>query len=230
MKGEVRKILEMLENGKINAEQAEKLINALYGEKGRDEKKRNFESAMEDFILGVISSAFEAVSEGLKLAPLIPSEISEAFSEVSRGLKEDFKNLGRDFYIVKITSGDVEVSTSPDSRLKPGEYREKRLILPENSKLALKVADGDTKLTGKFDEVICIVVDGDLEFKGWFNILDLHMIDGDATVETDIMDLKESVKVIDGEKDIPELHGGDREIRGRIIDGDLKIISSDSSR
>ena len=236
MKEEVRKILEMLESGKISAEQAERLISAIYEGEKRDkgERKKGFESAIENavekFVLDVISTTFKAVGEGLKFAPFIPSEISEAFSEVSKGISGDFKNLDEDFYIVRAFSDDVVVSTSPDSQLKPGEYRKNSLIIPENSKLALKVVDGDAELNGKFDKVICVIIDGNLEFKGWFNLLDLHIIDGDATVKTDIRDLKESVKVIDGEKDIPELPGGSREIKGTIIDGDLEIISLDSSR
>ncbi|MEO0138878.1 MAG: hypothetical protein ABIL16_05935 [candidate division WOR-3 bacterium] len=236
MNEEVRKILEMLESGKITAEQAERLISAIYEGEKRDkgERKKGFEGAVEDvvgkLVLDVISATFKAVGKGLKLAPFVPSEISEAFSEAGRGIGEAFKDLDEDLYIVEVISDNVVVSTSPDSHLKPGKYRKNNLIIPENSKLALKVVDGDAKLNGKFDRVICVVIDGNLEFEGWFNLLDLHIIDGDARIKTDIRDLKEGVKVLQGAKDIPELPGGGREIKGTIIDGNLKVISLDSSR
>ncbi len=240
MKEEIRRILKMLEEGKISSDEAYRLIMALKEEPKYQRKEEVLESkfgeSMENFIMNVISSTFEMVGKSLSSVPVIPfmKDIGEAFLSASSIMKGDmFENLPEDFYMVHIIEGNVHVETSSDSQLEPGKYKEKHLRVPEDSKLAVAVVDGSITVEGNYKEILVHIADGDVVVKGNFDELNLNIIDGDITIYTPLDDLSVDVKIVSGDiyaEGSPRKEGnryiygnGRRKITGRIIDGDFKI-------
>lgn len=236
MKEEIRRILRMLEEGKISSDEAYRLIMAL-NEEPKYQKEEVLESklgeSMENFIMNVISSTFEMVGKSLAAVPFM-KDIGEAFISASSIIKGDmFENLSEDFYMVHIVEGNVHIETSSTSQLKPGKYKEKYLRIPENSKLAVAVVDGSITVEGNYKEILVHITDGDVVVKGNFDELKLSIIDGDTTVYTPLDDLSIDVRIVSGDvyaegNPIREgnryIYGnGRRKITGRIIDGDLKV-------
>ncbi len=240
MREEIRRILRMLEEGRITAEEAERLINAIEereeekpgwrwesrrGTEGkgggrRGEGSPSFEDAIANLVMGVLSATFKTLSQTFRFIP-VPGmgEFGKVFAEVAEGIErfgpENF-DLPEDAYVVKLVEGDVEVITSSDSDLKPGTYRRKRLVVPPGSSVAVFVVDGDVSLSGDYGEVITQTVDGSVRFRGKFSRMSVFTVDGDVDVEFSGRGLTVDVKVLSGEI----LANAPMDGTGRIVLGD----------
>ena len=280
MREEIRRILKMLEEGRITADEAERLINAIeereeeetrwpgWGWKGRRgmggpwgmmkermrERKRehreeggasSFDEAISNLVMGVLSTTFKALSQSFRFVP-VPGmgELREIFAEIAEGIEKfgpESVDIPQDAYVVKLVEGDVKVSTSPDSDLKPGMYRRKRLVVPPGSNVALFVVDGDISITGDYGEVVAQTVDGSVKVRGKFSRMAVSVVDGDVDVEFSGRGLTVDVRVFSGEilADTPMddsgrivLGDGSSLLEGRIVDGDLRValVSGEAER
>ena len=257
MREEVRRILKMLEEGRITAEEAERLIAALeermreeeetersdWGGRRRrrrrihwEEEPTSFEEAISNLVMGVLSTTFKALSQTFRFVPIPGTgELREVFAEIAEGIEKfgpESVDIPQDAYVVKIVEGDLEVSTSPESALKPGMYRRKRLVVPPGSNVALFVVDGNISITGDYGEVVAQTVDGDVKVRGKFSRMAVSVVDGDVEVEFHGRGLTVDVRVFRGEilTDAPMdesgrivLGDGSSLLEGRIVDGDLKV-------
>ncbi len=246
-----------MEEGRITAEEAERLIRAIEereeesgwgwrdrrGERRRAERRKRehregggsfLDDAISNMVVGIISATFKALGQTFRFLPGM-NELGDVFSEVAEGLEKfgpESTDLPENAYVVRIVEGDVEVSTSPDSTLKPGMYRRKRLIVPPGSNVALFVVDGDISITGDYNEVVAQTVDGSVEFEGKFSRMAVGVVDGDVEVEFSGGGLTVDVKILSGEvlTDAPMdeagrivLGDGSSLLEGVIVDGDLRV-------
>jgi hypothetical protein len=250
MREEIRKILKMLEEGRITADEAERLIRAIEEKEEREEsppwrsrrmeRRRRWrdedsttplERGIERLVMGVLAGTFEALSKSMGFIP----GLGETFSGLAEGFKNfgpEYFNLPEDTYVVQLLEGDVEVETSESSNLKPGNYRRKRLVVPPGSNVAVFVVDGNIHLKGDFNVVITQAVDGDVHLHGKFSRMTLRLVDGDAHVHFNGKGLTVEVDVLSGEivADAPMddqgrivLGDGSSRLDGKIVDGDLHV-------
>ncbi|NPB04159.1 MAG: hypothetical protein GXO39_07090 [Thermotogae bacterium] len=238
MAEELRRILKMVEEGRISAEEAERLIRALQDTrlaprevKTKVQTPRTFEDSLEkaisNFVQSILNSVFNTVGRQLSTA-LGEENVGEVFKGFGK-----WENLPENAYGINVLDGDVHINTSPDSHLPPGQYSEKELTLPENADVFVAVVDGNISLDGNFSDIRIHIVDGNMRLKGHFETLSLNIVDGDAHVHTDLNDLCVDVNQIDG-KTVAEpgyrlegtklIYGeGKRKVRGTIVSGDLYI-------
>ncbi len=258
----------MLEEGRITAEEAERLITALE-ERAREEEEperpdwgwggprrrrrrihweegpTSFDEAISNLVMGVLSTTFKALSQTFRFVPVPGTgELREIFAEIAEGIEKfgpDSVDIPQGAYVVKLVEGDLEVSTSPESDLKPGMYRRKRLVVPPGSNVALFVVDGNISITGDYGEVVAQTVDGDVKVRGKFSRMAVSVVDGDVEVEFYGKGLTANVRVFSGEilTDAPidrsgriVLGDGSSLLEGRIVDGDLRValVSGEAER
>lgn len=111
MKKERIKILEMLENGKINADEATKLLDALknsaghdwedyYTEWDADEKLERFTKNVDSFARDFgskVESAYKDVEPKLKKATkTVVEKTASIFDDISKSLNESLKKMDND--------------------------------------------------------------------------------------------------------------------------------------
>ncbi len=249
MRDEVRRILKMLEEGRITAEEAERLINAIEegerkrrgGSKGEGVHRNggtvSFEEAISNLVMGVLSTTFKALSQTFRFLPVPGTgDLGKVFAEMAEGIDRfgpENVELPEDAYVVKILEGNVDVRTSPDSHLEPGTYRRKRLVVPPGANVAVFVVDGNISITGDYGEIVAQTVDGNVEIKGRFSRSLVSVVDGDVDVEFSGKGLTVDMRVFSGEilADAPMdgsgrmvLGDGSSLLEGRIVDGNLRVV------
>lgn len=263
MREEIRRILKMLEEGRITADEAERLIKAIeeresegrgYGwggpwnarrrrrmrereDRHTEEGPTSLDEAISDLVMGVLSTTFRSLAQAFRFLPVPGTEgLREVFSEMAEGIEKfgpEHVDLPENAYIVRLVDGDVEVRTSPDSPLKPGTYRRKRIVVPPGSNVALFVVDGDISLEGDYGEIVAQTVDGSIDLKGNFARMAVSVVDGDVDVEFFGRGLTVDVRVLSGEvlTDAPMdeagrivLGDGSSLLEGRIVEGDLRVV------
>ncbi len=169
MEEEIKKILKLLEEGKITAEDAEKLIEAI--EEKKEIKKRGIGILdIGDIVAKAITSAFSMIPT------LVASGIRES-AKVGETFDWDFE---KPLYI-EVLAGDVNISLSEEQKVViKGEG-----VFSNNDDL-LKFNAGDFNLIiPKLRLVKINVSAGDLKGKVICNELDIFVKMGDANLEVE---------------------------------------------
>ncbi|NPA80376.1 MAG: hypothetical protein GXO29_04930 [Thermotogae bacterium] len=246
MRDEIRRVLKMLEEGRITAEQAERLIDAI--ERHHPERKPtskssggSFQSRLEDriasFVMDIIQMAFDSVAQ--RMGPQA-GQAHDVLSRIAESMEEiRSENLPEDYYVIRILEGDVRVRTSPGSQLSPGTYAQEELVVPPGSKVAVNLVDGDVQIEGDYEELRVWVVDGDIRFRGKFKEMLFNAVDGNVHVLFTGSGLTVEVDTIDGSVKAPGarrengrliLGDGSAHLGGRIVEGDLHVSLSSGDR
>lgn len=167
MDEEIRRILKLLEEGKIKAEEAEKLIEAL--EEKRETKKRG------SGILNIGEVITEAITSAVSVVPGIVLEGIKGVREVKESINWDIENP----LYIEISGGDLKIDVGEDLRvviegkgaysfqdnlvkLTAGEFF---LLIPRMKVIKVNLSAGDIKgrlLCDDF-EVYLKMGDGNLE-------------------------------------------------------------------
>ncbi|MGB9857420.1 MAG: DUF4097 family beta strand repeat-containing protein [Dictyoglomaceae bacterium] len=174
---EIRKILKMLEEGKITVEEAERLIEAAIKEKEK-KRKTSFDFAgIGEIIKDSISSVFSFIPE-----------IVERIE-----VKEDIEWSKEKPLILEITGGDVDIFTHEGNMIAvegTGHY--------ERIENTIKVAGGDFEIKiPNLLELKILVRAGDLEGKILAEKFTLKLDAGDADINLISKDINVSVKMGD---------------------------------
>ncbi len=249
MNEEIRKVLEMLQEGRITVEEAERLISALqsggeqepphgyssrYGEDEQTHSRRAFDSlegSVEEFVRGILRMTFGAVAGALHLIPGLSEVFSEAAEEIGR---EDYSKYVEEGYIVVRSTGDDVRVTTGNVEVGPGVYRSSSMVVPENTRVMVSSVGGDVHVRGNFEEVRIRTLGGDASFRGYFRKLVADTLGGDMELETPVRGLKLRVDTMGGSADMPEgyrmegntvIYGepDGREARIRTFGGDLYL-------
>ncbi len=216
MNDEIRKVLEMLEQGKITVEEAERLITALQSGGGRREQESphgysrgyeesgrgvSFEESVEGFVREILRMAFGAVSGALHFIPGLSESFREAVEEIDR---EDYAEYVEKGYIVIRGAGDdIRVRTG-EVDVTPGIYRSSTMVVPENSRIVIISLGGDVRVRGNFEEIRIKTFGGDALFKGRFRSLISDTFGGDVELETPIHGLRLRINTMGGSVHMPE--------------------------
>ncbi len=221
MNEEIRKILELLEQGKITVEEAERLIAALQSGGSRVEqepphdysdrygRKRSrgsngfdgFEESIEEFVKGILRMTFGAVAGALHFIPGLSEAFSEAVGEIDR---EDYSEyVDKGYIVIRSTGDDVHLKTD-HVNVDPGVYRTSRMVVPENAHVLVVSMGGDVHARGNFEEIRIKTLGGDAHFRGHFRRLFANTLGGDMELETPIQGLTLHIYTLGGDVDIPE--------------------------
>ncbi|HPU44174.1 MAG TPA: DUF4097 family beta strand repeat-containing protein [Dictyoglomaceae bacterium] len=166
---DLKKILKLLEEGKITADEAEKLIEAL--ENKKEEKKESFNLGnIGEMISGAISSAISVV-------PKVISGSIKAGGEVKEEIEWDVE---KPFYI-EITGGDLDIKVGEEPKVVlegEGVYN-----LEED---VIKLSAGNFILTIPWFKVIKLKLSaGDVGGKIACDECELYMSMGDMDLEVE---------------------------------------------
>lgn len=181
MKDIKMRILKMLEEGKISAEEAIRLLESLEKTKKKEKTNEIEEESIEQESSGldsVFTSIGEMVTSILKSIPrMVEKGINIPHSSQRRTI--DASNIYR--VVVKVIGGDITVRTSDDKRVVvsnisfPGSIKKADgeilvksmggdidLTVPKGIPLRLKVVGGDTKIRDLEQDASISIQGGDL--------------------------------------------------------------------
>ncbi|MDI6851907.1 MAG: DUF4097 family beta strand repeat-containing protein [bacterium] len=220
MEEAIKKVLDLLEQGKISPEQAERLIRAIreaqsQKEQSEKEKMRTIEKSMGlNIISDVLNEVFTTVGETVK------TSINSAFEfglhgpqEFKSEIFENIKELR-----VKVLGGDLEIKPSEEEKIIAffkGQYniaeevlnitliKDGELKVPQNTKLNLYILGGDVKIKGFYQEIQIDMKGGDVEGNVDFNKLTCKIAGGDIEIKTRKSPLKLQLKAIGGDIELP---------------------------
>ncbi len=165
MNEEIRKILELLEQGKITVEEAERLIAALQSGRSRAEEEPprdysdryerkksrerigfdSFEESIEEFVRGILRMTFGAVAGALHFIPGLSEVFSEAVGEIDR---EDYSEyVEKGYIVIKGAGNDVRLRTD-NVEVNPGVYKTSTMVVPENARVVVVSMGGDVHARG----------------------------------------------------------------------------------
>ncbi|MGB9811646.1 MAG: SHOCT-like domain-containing protein [Dictyoglomus turgidum] len=169
MEEEIKKILKLLEEGKITAEDAEKLIEAI--EEKRETKRKGIG------VLDIGSIVAEAITSAFSMVPTLVASGIRGGTKVDETFDWDFE---RPLYI-EVLAGDVNMSLSEEPKVVViGEG-----VFSTNGDL-LKIHAGDFNLAiPKLKLVKVNVSAGDLKGKLICNELEIFVKMGDANLEVE---------------------------------------------
>jgi len=169
MEEEIRKILKLLEEGKINAEEAEKLIEAL------EDKKETKKKVSGPLNIGEIIS--EAITSAISVVPNIVVSGIKGIRKVNEKINWDFN----DPLYIEISGGDVDIELTEEREVcvsGEGSY-----YFQDN---LMKLTAGDfTILVPKIDVLKINLSAGDIKGKIVSNNLEIYVKMGDAFLEVE---------------------------------------------
>lgn len=184
MREEIERILKLLEEGKINADEAYKLIEALE----RSEKERKKEEEFGIFDVGkMVQDAIRTTFQ------VVPVSIRSTFRK--RTISEEIDLKSREKLKIKVDAGDVRIKTYEGEKIKiegEGYYElneelirltgELDISVPELKRLELELSAGDVEASVKADVICFEVKAGDMDAEVESNKLEAHVKMGDLDI------------------------------------------------
>ncbi len=164
MSTETLKVLEMLEEGKISTDEAERLIKALTSSRSGRKVKREARESVEN-ISRTIAGVMDHVKE--HIARAVPDDIDAYVNfgkEFGKESKFDGTYPAKKSVSLSVGRGDVSLSRSDDDKVHVKSSRSKALaIRSKDDKLTIKIGRGDTELKAPDDLNFSIKIgNGDL--------------------------------------------------------------------
>lgn len=202
MEEAIKKIIEMLEKGKITAEDAERLIKAVKEAEKKEREYRFFDFGwIPEMVKDAIHSAFIFKKGGFE----------EVIREIP--LKE----------IIKVTSynGDIKIKTQKRDNIKieaeganfkeeeneiiVNSYGDIEIFTPEeNNLIIIYNYSGEVELEGNFKKLKINTYSGDISIDGEFDEMDLDTYNGDCKVETKRKPIMINFYTYSGKIELPE--------------------------
>ena len=217
MREEIRKILEMLQEGRITVEEAERLIAAIESriEDEQSEKDsytdfhfhkssggEDFSRSVEDFAKGIVTSVFEVLSKSLFFIPGLSSAFKEAVGDMKQ--EEGFDELvGEGFIVIRSMGDDIRLR-SGDVNVEPGVYYGSDFTVPHSARVYVSSMGGDISAQGRFDRIVLKTFGGDIEFSGRFDDLQAKTFGGDIRVRTPVDNMRVKVRAFGGSVKVPQ--------------------------
>ncbi len=178
---ETLKILKLLEQGKINAEEAERLLNALNMNYQSRRKKRQVWNMM-GFIPEMISTT---IADTFKYTR---SEHTHQFPEkkkiVLRTISGDIKINGTDTKSIEVNGGIFARINERDEKLEikaiTGDIK---IITPKKIDLEIKGVSGDIEISNINGKINLATISGDIEARKLRGSLNGELVSGDIILE-----------------------------------------------
>ncbi len=180
----VKEILNMLKEGKISVDEAERLIRAI-----GETKKKETRTGIGGLVESILDKTFSLVSSvtGIKFKEVKPDNLEG-------------------YFIINAYSGDVEIKTDKDTKIEPREYTsfsDEKIVLPENANVYVRCMGGDVEIEGKFNNVYLNSYGGDIEFRGDFEHMEILAYGGDCELKINCDDLTIEVENFGGNLKFP---------------------------
>ena len=239
MSAEQRKILEMLAEGQITADQAERLLRAVDEGEGAIAAARDTISKLGDAVseavtdaVGVIEDHIEGgelvedAGEGFALAPSAQLNIKVRGSSVT-------VTQGPDGSLARVTSSNglgVKVIRKEDScTVRVGRQSGNvDICIPPVHEVAVKVAGGETRMQGiTAGRTHVTAHGGNLYLSDCNTALDAKCMGGDATIGGRFTGL--NLSVMGGSVNLDGLAANTGEHRVKVMGGSLDITASDEA-
>lgn len=178
------RILKLLEEGKITAEEAVRLLDALNG--GESRKRHgplhafSFWHTMEnipDMVSSAMQDAFKHVSVAEKL------EYGKKSKIILKGVSGDIEIQGTDTDAITIDKeGLAKVMENDDSLEVKTISGDMRITTPRSTQLEVRGVSGDIQLNGLSGILEIASVDGDINGKDLCGSLKINIVSGDIDV------------------------------------------------
>jgi DUF4097 and DUF4098 domain-containing protein YvlB len=183
---EIRKILKLLEEGKITAEEAEKLIEALEEKEKKRKSTYNF-TGIGDTIRDAISSIFVFVPE------VVGASISSAFSFTKREIKEVIEWKKEEPINIELSGGNINITYNEENNI---------IIEGEGGFLrfdnTFKIAGGDFNISiPKVAESTIRVKAGNINGKAIIEKANIELMAGDINLSLISKDINAVVRMGD---------------------------------
>lgn len=141
MSGEAMKVLELLEAGKITAEEAEKLLNAI--DESPQKPKAQIPEPPQIPDIAEIEKNVEQVIE--KVVRVVPQAVSSAMASIENQGEASYKFGSPEEISISIASGDLKLLSNPDGNAVI-EVDGMHTIRDSSGTVALSVISGDAEI------------------------------------------------------------------------------------
>lgn len=221
MEEAIRKVLDLLEQGKLTPEEAEKLIRAIKEtesskEKTYKETSKSERSTKAGFgIPDILDEVFTNVGETIRTSISSAFEVAQRHQEFESQTFENINELN-----IKVFGGDLEIKPIEGEKIVAsfkGNYNvegdslylniidEGKLEVPQGINLNLAVLGGDVEIKGYYPEINLNVKGGDVGGEVDFNKLIGKVMGGDIELKTPEKPLRLQAKVLGGDLEIPSV-------------------------
>ncbi len=217
MEEAIKKVLDLLEQGKITAEEAERLIRAIKeAELTKEQTEKESEKGAKaglGIISEVLDEVFTTVGETVRTSIGSALEIALKHEKFEMETFENVKKLN-----VKVLGGDLKIEPAEDEKITAsfkGQYRveedllnitivdDAKIKVPQSVKIALTLLGGDVVIKGYYPEINIDVKGGDFGGKIDFERLTCRVTGGDVEVITPKKPLKLRISALGGDYELP---------------------------
>jgi len=187
------RILKLLEDGKINAEEAARLLEALSNSKKEERKKKPFGlwSSLEiipETISAALASSFKYTTSKESLQFPIKKRVE------FKGISGDTEIVGQDTEIIEIKKDGFarikEVGDTLEIKAISGDIK---ITVPKSTELVLKGVSGDLSIANIKGPITIASVAGDIQGKELSGSFRGEFVSGD--IDLDYESLKEDIKI-----------------------------------
>ncbi|MEO0198814.1 MAG: hypothetical protein ABIL91_04430 [candidate division WOR-3 bacterium] len=219
MEDPIKKVLDMLEEGKISVEEAERLIRAIKEAISKGQKYSEYNKKNHD--LGrTLRDVFTTVSETI-------SESIDSAIHLAKNFKtyENFHTEGKERIRISLLGGDLKLSTYERSEISgyfTGSYstgetsvsftitEAANLLIPEKTTLEISSLGGDANISGKYKILNISLKGGELKIDVTFDDLFAKILGGDLQLIIPRFPVKVKIKRLGGDAYLPkELYRSD---------------------
>ena len=199
----IKKIIDMLESGKITVEDAEKLIRAVRESGKREKEYRFFDFGfIPEMVKNAIHSAFIYGKGGFKeiITEIPPKEIIKITA-----FNGDIDVKSQKINNIKIKAENAKLEEKGNELL-INSYGDVEILVPEENKVSLTLNSysGEIELQGNFKKVETRSYSGDIFIDAEFDEMDLNTYNGDSKIKTKRKPVIINFNTYSGEIELPE--------------------------
>ncbi len=221
MEEAIRKVLDLLEQGKISPEEAERLIRAIkeaqirqekiiHGFSDKDQQKTGHKTVVGEIIEGVGSAIGSALDEVFESAFKFKEEIeNEKEINLENFKKLEITVLGGDCSISQHNKENVWANFKGTHKIE-GDllhikvFSKANITIPNNlDKMFIKVMGGDLKFESKIPELYISIMGGEVSGKIDFEKLKVKIMGGDLLLKTPKKPIEINIKTFGGDYQLP---------------------------
>lgn len=180
MNDERLRILKLLEEGKINAQEAARLLEALSHAEERTKKSRFWRSieVIPDVVSSAISSSFKYTAEKETLK--FPEKKYIEF----KGISGDLEVIGSEREKIEIEKDGMAKIQEKDDKLEIKAISgDMKIMVPKTTHFAMKGVSGDLRITNVNGEIEAASVSGDIIGEELSGSLDGKLVSGNIEVD-----------------------------------------------
>lgn len=216
MEDAIKKVLEMLEAGKISSEEAERLIRAIK-ESGKKESKKEFAvenlENLGEFISEIMgkslktafSSAFKFAKGGFSEKINMEISAKEKVKINTQGSEIEIKSGERENTMIKGIGVQIEAFNTEDNEtLVEIQSGEAEILMPSGKDIELLLQGSEAEVRGNFRNIDINAQGSDLEFHSEFERAKIKVFGGDFTLTTSKKPLQINAKIFGGDVELPD--------------------------